>query len=66
MAQQDIEQPPATPERERELAEARSELVNIALRQNIKPAETFDELLGDGGPDDETADDMIRAIDGWR
>ncbi len=34
--------------------------------RNVHLAMTFDELLGDGGMADETADDMIRAIRGWR
>jgi len=66
MSQRKLNQPPLTPEREREIAEARAELLRLAKEQGAKPAETFEELLGDGGPEDETANDMIRTIYGWR
>lgn len=64
MSQQNIKQPES--DKDRENIETRAVLLRLAKERGIKPAETFEDLLGDGGPEDETADDMIRAIYGWR
>lgn len=47
-------------------ARARAELQRTAAAQGTRLAATFEELLGDGGPADETADDMIHAVRAWR
>lgn len=64
MSQQNIKQPES--DEKRENVETRAVLLRLAKERGIEPAETFEDLLGDGGPEDETADDMIRAIYGWR
>jgi hypothetical protein len=66
MAQRNVKKTHAAPEAELERIKAQTQLLELAKTRGIKPAETFEELLGDGGPEDETADDMIRAIYGWR
>ncbi len=53
-------------ERERQAAQARAELLRAAKNHQATLATSFADLLGDGGPGDETADDMIRAIREWR
>lgn len=45
---------------------AREEILRLAQGQQANLATSFEDLLGDGGPPDETADEMIRAIRGWR
>lgn len=45
---------------------ARQEILRLAEIQRSSLATQFDDLLGDGGPPDETADEMIRAIRKWR
>lgn len=45
---------------------AREEILRRAKRQRTNLATKFDDLLGDGGPPDETADEMICAIREWR
>lgn len=45
---------------------ARQEILRLAESQRSSLATQFDDLLGDGGPPDETADEMIRAIRKWR
>jgi hypothetical protein len=54
--------------RRRELAtaEARERIFRIAESRQGTLATSFEDLLGDGGPDEETADEMIRAIREWR
>ena len=42
------------------------ELLRLAEHQKSALATTFQELLGNGGPPDETADEMISAIREWR
>jgi len=42
------------------------EILRLAERQRASLAAKFEDLLGDGGPADETADEMIRAIREWR
>ncbi len=63
-------QPNTTPhveaEREHGTAESRAGLLHLAHTQRGTLATTFDELLGDGSPPDETADDMICAVRAWR
>ena len=44
----------------------RAEVLRLAQQQKPALATTFQELLGNGGPSDETADEMIRAIRQWR
>jgi hypothetical protein len=51
---------------EDEAARARTELLRAAAAQDARLAATFEELLGDGGPAEETADDMIHAVRAWR
>jgi hypothetical protein len=45
---------------------AREEILRLAKGQQANLAARFEDLLGDGGPPDETADEMIRAIREWR
>jgi len=47
MSQQNIKQPPRTPEREREIAMARTELLRRAEEQGVEPFD-FDAALGEG------------------
>lgn len=65
MAQTDSMPLTGTPP-EDEAARARAELLRAAAAQSSRLAATFEELLGDGSPADETADDMIRAVRAWR
>lgn len=44
----------------------REEALKRAKDQQPCLATTFDDLLGDGGPAEESADEMIRAIKDWR
>ena len=44
----------------------RLEILRLAQGQRTALAAAFNDLLGDGGPSDETADEMIRAIREWR
>lgn len=44
----------------------REEILRLAKSQQANLATSFEDLLGDGGPADETADEMIRAIREWR
>lgn len=46
--------------------EAREEILGVAKRQQTNLATRFEDLLGDGGPPEETADEMIRVIREWR
>jgi hypothetical protein len=41
---------------------AREEILRLAESRQANLATKFEDLLGDGGPPDETADEMIRAI----
>lgn len=43
-------------------AQARAEILRLAQSQRDTLATSFADLLGDGGPSDETADEMIQAI----
>lgn len=52
--------------REQAAAHARAEILRLAQGQRTALATGFTDLLGDGGPSDETADEMIRAIREWR
>jgi hypothetical protein len=45
---------------------ARDEILRRATSQQTNLATKFEDLLGDGGPPDEAADEMIRAIREWR
>ena len=47
-------------------AEARSEMLRLAQLQRNGLATSFHDLLGDGGPLEETADEMIQTIREWR
>jgi len=53
-------------QREEAAAHARAEILRLAQGQRTALATGFIDLLGDGGPSDETADEMIRAIREWR
>lgn len=52
--------------REETAAQARAEILRMAEGQRTALATDFADLLGDGGPPDETADEMIQAIRDWR
>lgn len=52
--------------REEAAAHARAEILRLAKGERTTLATGFGDLLGDGGPSDETADEMIQAIRGWR
>lgn len=52
--------------REEAAAHARAEILRLAQGERTVLATGFAALLGDGGPSDETADEMIRAIRKWR
>jgi hypothetical protein len=52
--------------REHAAATARAELLRLAEGKRTTLATGFADLLGDGGPSDETADEMINAIREWR
>ena len=43
-------------------AQAHAEILRLAQTQRATLATSFGDLLGDGGPPDETADQMIQAI----
>lgn len=45
---------------------AREEIFRLAQGQRSNLATNFEDLLGDGGPTDETADEMVRAVREWR
>ena len=44
----------------------RRTLEELAAEQGVRPVERFEDLLGSGGPEDDTADEMIAAIRAWR
>jgi hypothetical protein len=46
--------------------ESREKVLQLVRGQQASLASTFEDLLGDGGPPEETADEMIRAIKEWR
>lgn len=52
--------------REEAAAQARAEILRLAQGKRTTLATDFADLLGDGGPADETADQMIQAIREWR
>jgi len=52
--------------REQAAAHARAELLRLSQSQRDTLATSFSDLLGDCGPSDETADEMIQAIREWR
>jgi len=52
--------------REETAAQARTEILRLAEGQQTLLATGFADLLGNGGPSDETADEMIQAIREWR
>ena len=52
--------------REEATAQAREEILRLAQSRRDTLATNFADLLGDGGPSDETADEMIQAIREWR
>jgi len=51
---------------EQATAQARAEILRLAQTQRATLATSSSDLLGDGGPSNETADEMIRAIREWR
>jgi len=51
---------------EQAAAQARVEILSPAQSQQYTLATSFADLLGDGGPSNETADEMIQAIREWR
>ena len=61
MSKRNIKQPSVTPEREREIAEARAELERLAKEQGVKPL-NFDEALGEGS-DGQTQEEIQREVD---
>ena len=52
--------------REEAAAQARAEILRLSQGKRTTLATDFADLLGDGGPSDETADQMIQAIREWR
>lgn len=52
--------------REEAAAHARAEILRLVEGQRTTLATGFADLLGDGGPSNETADEMIEAIREWR
>jgi hypothetical protein len=52
--------------REDAAAIARAEILRLAESERTTLATGFAGLLGDGGPADETADEMIQTIRKWR
>lgn len=52
--------------REEAAAHACTEILRLAQGEQTALATAFAALLGDGGPSDEAADEMIRAIREWR
>ena len=52
--------------REEAAAQARVEILRLAQGKRTTLATNFEDLLGDGGPSNETADEMIQAIRKWR
>ena len=52
--------------REETAAQVRAEILRLAQGQRTILATDFGDLLGDGGPSDETADEMIESIREWR
>lgn len=52
--------------REKDAAQTRAELLRLALGERTTVATDFGDLLGDGGPSAETADERIQAIREWR
>ena len=65
MRRLDIEREGAN-HQEKATAQARAEILRLAQSQRDTLATSFSDLLGDGGPSDETADEMIQAIREWR
>ena len=51
---------------EQATAQARAEILRLQQSPRNTLANSFSDLLGDGGPSDETADEMIQAIREWR
>jgi hypothetical protein len=49
-------------QQEQATAQARVELLRLSQSQRDTLATSFGDLLGNGGPSDETADEMIQAI----
>ncbi len=47
MSLQNIEPPPLTPERERETAQARADLLRRAQEQGVKPFTSLEDFAGD-------------------
>jgi hypothetical protein len=52
--------------REAAVAQARATILRLAQGQRDTLATSFADLLGDGGPPEETTDEMIEAIREWR
>lgn len=52
--------------REEAAAQARAEILRLAQGKDTALATDFADLLGDGGPSNETADEMIQVIRDWR
>jgi hypothetical protein len=53
-------------QQEQTTAQVRDRILGVAQSQRESLATSFDDLLGDGGPSDETADEMIKVIREWR
>jgi hypothetical protein len=51
---------------EQAIAQARAVIVRLAKNQRRTLATSFADLLGNGGPSDETAEEMMQAIGEWR
>ncbi len=47
-------------------AQQPADLPTLAARQGVRPVTSFEDLLGDFWPEDETADEFIAAVREWR
>lgn len=58
-----------TVDRSREIAEARSRLLQLAEQQEVRPVSEASELQGSPAPDDvgnDNVDDLLRLLSEWR
>ncbi len=61
MSQRNLNQPPLAPEREREIVEARAELMRRAKEQGVEPFD-FDAAFGEGA-EGQSQDEIQREVD---
>ncbi len=61
--------PQSDQDRAREAAEARAELLRLAEEQGVSPVTSFEDLLGEPGPDDDgdtDVDHFLSSLREWR